>query len=80
MDFLPSLIQGVIALVIIDAVLSWFVRSPRDFPRSVTSTLTDPLYQPFRALLPPERTGGIDVSPMLLIFALQLLAGALGAP
>lgn len=59
-------------LIIIDAVLSWVMPADQ-FPRSLTTQITDPLYAPFRALLKPERTGGFDVSPLLVMFIIWLV-------
>jgi uncharacterized protein YggT (Ycf19 family) len=33
----------------------------------------DPLLRPFRRLLPPSRTGGLDFSPMLFLLLLYLI-------
>jgi uncharacterized protein YggT (Ycf19 family) len=59
-------------LIIVDAVLSW-VMPPDQFPRSLTMQLTDPLYAPIRAVLKPQNMGGIDISPIVMFFAMLLL-------
>jgi uncharacterized protein YggT (Ycf19 family) len=72
-QFLLLIVTGLKWLIIIDAVLSW-VMSEDKFPRSLTNQITDPLYAPIRAVLKPERTGGLDLSPMiviLLLFAME---------
>jgi uncharacterized protein YggT (Ycf19 family) len=61
-------------LVIIDAILSWFVPADR-FPRSLTQLVLGPVYAPIHRLL-EGRTGSIDVAPLLVLavlFALQLM-------
>jgi uncharacterized protein YggT (Ycf19 family) len=61
-------------LVIIDAVLSWFVAADR-FPRSLTQLILAPVYAPIHHVL-GGRTGSIDLAPLLLLallFALQLI-------
>lgn len=70
MGFVFLLIQGITILVVVDALSSWFV-APNAFPRSITGPITDPLYKPIRAILPPEKMGGFDLSPIAVIFALQ---------
>lgn len=47
--------------------------------RSVLRTVTEPLLAPLRAILPPVRLGGmgLDLSPLILILGLSLLAGAI---
>ena len=68
-QFLLLIVTGLKWLIIIDAVLSWVM--PEDkFPRSLTNQITDPLYAPIRAVLRPERTGGLDLSPMIIILLL----------
>lgn len=44
-------------------------------PFKLLSTLTDPVMEPFRRLVPP--LGGIDFSPILLFFLLNLLQNLL---
>lgn len=70
MGFVFLLIQGITILVIVDAVASWLVAADA-FPRSITGLITEPLYRPIRAILPPEKMGGFDLSPIAVIFALQ---------
>jgi len=67
--------------IIADALLSWVVPSKEQFPRSLTSQIADPLCAPFRKLIGPERTGGLDLSPIAALILLQvmrsMLAGAM---
>jgi YggT family protein len=60
-------------LLIVRILLSWFPNvnwlSP---PFSTLSQLTDPYLNIFRSIIPP--LGGIDLSPMLAIFLLQIVA------
>ncbi len=64
-------------IVVIDAISSWFVKDPGRFPRSLTGLITAPLYKPVHAVLKPEKMGGIDISPMVVILLLQGLANLL---
>lgn len=50
--------------------IDWY-RQPFKFLRSVT----DPVLEPFRRLIPP--VGGIDFSPMLLFFIIMILQSLL---
>ncbi|MEO1228542.1 MAG: YggT family protein [Myxococcota bacterium] len=72
--FLQLLIQALSFVVIVDAVSSWVVPNPSAFPRSITGAIAGPLCAPFRKLIPPERVGGLDVSPLLVILSLNLVA------
>jgi uncharacterized protein YggT (Ycf19 family) len=61
-------------VILADVVLSWVIPDADRFPRNWTRQITDPLYAPIRALLKPERSGGLDFSPMLvllLIYAME---------
>ena len=75
-------------IIIIQAILSWLVvfnviNTHNDFVRSLfyaLDRLTEPLYRPFRRILPDF--GGIDFSPivvLLIIWGLQRLLGGLKA-
>jgi YggT family protein len=72
MAMLLLALQGLMWWVIADAVLSWF-QSRDSMPRKLTSAVTEPLYAPIRKVLDPSRTGGLDLSPMVVILAIQAL-------
>jgi len=63
-------------LLVIDAVLSW-VMPVEKFPRSLTNQITDPLYAPIRKVLNPERTGGFDLSPLVLLVLIRVMQSML---
>lgn len=59
-------------------ILSWFPLESGSALASVFSflfTITEPLLGPLRRVLPPVGIGGmgLDLSPIIVIFALQLL-------
>jgi YggT family protein len=66
-------------VIVAGAVLSWLiafgvVNIRNDFVRAVWNlflTLTDPFLRPIRNFLP--NTGGIDISPIILLLAVMLL-------
>ena len=64
-------------LIFADVLLSWIMPDADRFPRSFTRQITDPLYAPIRAILRPERMGGLDVSPLLILILLQVMEGML---
>lgn len=71
---LASFITIYMYLTIIRVLLTWFPNI--DFykqPFSTLSQLTDPYLNLFRSIIPP--LGGIDISPMLAIFLLQIASG-----
>jgi YggT family protein len=57
-------------LVIIAAVISWVNPDPRNPIVQFLYRTTDPLLRPFRRILPPRRTGGIDFSPILFLLVI----------
>lgn len=59
-------------IIIADVLLSW-LQQPDQFPRNLTSQVTEPLYAPLRAIIKPGALGGIDFSPMIIL----LLLGAM---
>ena len=75
-DIVILLLRGLVYLIIADAILSW-VQGPEAFPRTLTRKLTEPLYVPIHAILNPKMTGGLDLSPIILIFGLEALSRAL---
>jgi len=63
-------------LIFIDVILSWLM-PPEKFPRTLTTQITDPLYAPIRAVLRPDRTAGIDFSPLLILLLIHLMENML---
>jgi YggT family protein len=62
-------------LILIRCILSW-IPSVRRQAREVSNAVdavTDPILKPFQLLLPARSTGGVDFSPILAIFVLQLV-------
>lgn len=64
-------------LVIIAAVISWVSPDPRNPIVQFLYRTTEPLLRPFRRILPPGRTGGIDFSPLLLILLIVFIEAVL---
>jgi YggT family protein len=63
-------------LVIAEAILSW-VQPMSQSPRRELSRITNPIYAPIRALIPPGRLGGLDISPLILLLLIQLASRAI---
>jgi uncharacterized protein YggT (Ycf19 family) len=64
-------------LIIADEILSWVIPSRERFPRKLTARITEPLYAPVHRVLDPRKTGGIDLAPIVLIFAIQAVISIL---
>ena len=75
MLFLANLIDLYSLVVLLAVILSWVPLDRRNPLVTITHALTEPVLAPIRRVLPPM--GGLDLSPMALLFALQLLKGLL---
>lgn len=70
LDVLFAILSVIQWLVIIAAVISWVNPDPRNPIVQFLYRTTEPILRPFRRLLPPGRTGGIDFSPILVILVI----------
>jgi YggT family protein len=71
LDMFALTIGIFLVAIIIQAVSSWFNPGSYNPVTSVLYSLTEPLLRPARRLLPP--ISGIDLSPLLVLLALQVL-------
>ena len=78
MGFVILILEGFIYLIIVDAILSWF-QAPSAMPRKITHALTAMMYAPIHKVLKPQKTGGIDFSPLVWIFGIQFVIGILNS-
>ncbi len=72
---LDVVLQFLFYLILIRAVLSWVSPDPYNPIVQFLYRSTEPILRPFRRLLPPWRSGGVDLSPFvasLLIYFLRL--------
>ena len=75
MPFLARLIDLYSLVVLVAVILSWVPVDRRNPLVTITQSLTEPVLAPIRKRLPPM--GGLDLSPMVLLIALQVLKGLL---
>jgi YggT family protein len=69
-------LQAYAAVILVRALLSWFpIRpgSPLVGVMRVLVSLTEPVLRPIRRAIPPIG-GGLDISPLILLLAIQVLA------
>ncbi len=76
--FLLSVVFRVLAFAIFArAIISWFPIDPQGPIVSTLNAITEPILEPLRRVIP--RIGMIDITPMVAIFALFALSGALAS-
>jgi YggT family protein len=60
-------------VIIAAALITWVSPDPRNPIVMILRQITEPVLAPARRLLPPWKTGGLDFSPLIVIFAIQLV-------
>ena len=60
-------------VIIAAALVTWVSPDPRNAIVMILRQITEPALAPARRLLPPWKTGGLDFSPLIVIFAIQLV-------
>jgi YggT family protein len=78
-----SLLNLYLILLFARIILSWFPISPGGALAQIFSflyTITEPVLGPVRRALPPVRMGamGFDLSPIIVIVGVRVIAGVLG--
>jgi YggT family protein len=72
-DVVVRILDIYIYIVIAAAVISWVTPNPYNPIVQLLRRLTEPVMGPIRRLLPPWRTFGLDLSPMIVILLIQLV-------
>ena len=78
LEFIGLILEIFALLVIARALTSWFPDARRHPIVQLLYQVTDPVMVPASKLIP--RIGMIDISPMIIVFTLFIVAEALGAP
>ena len=60
-------------VVIAAALISWVSPDPYNPIVRFLRQVTEPVLAPVRRLLPPWKTGGLDLSPVIVLIAIQLV-------
>ena len=71
MVFLAALIDFYSLILLAAVILSWVPGGETSAVGRFLRTVTDPVLDPVRRALP--KTGGLDISPMIVLILLQLL-------
>lgn len=76
-NILHTLISLYTLVIIISSILSWVNPDPYTPIVRTLKALTEPALYRIRKYLPFTLTGGFDFSPIILLFALWLIDGAI---
>jgi YggT family protein len=60
-------------VIIAAALISWVSPDPRNPIVAFLRRVTEPVLEPVRRLLPPWKTGGLDLSPLIVLIAIQII-------
>ncbi|MEX0431136.1 YggT family protein [Spiribacter insolitus] len=70
-ELISLLLNVYLIAIVVRAILSWVNPSDYNPATTVLLGLTEPVIRPFRAIIPP--IGGVDLSPLAAIIAIQIL-------
>jgi YggT family protein len=73
MAVLLTALAGYKWIIFVRALVSWVSPDPRNPIVRALGVLTEPALRPFRRLVPPARTGGLDLSPVFAFLFLLFL-------
>lgn len=60
-------------VIIAAALITWVSPDPRNPIVTFLRRVTEPVLEPVRRLLPPWKTGGLDLSPLIVLIAIQFI-------
>lgn len=60
-------------VIIAAALISWVSPDPRNPIVLFLRQVTEPVLAPVRRMLPPWKTGGLDLSPIIVLLAIQFI-------
>jgi YggT family protein len=72
-DFIGWLLSLYSWIIIAAALISWVSTDPRNPVVIFLRQVTEPVLAPVRRLLPPWKTGGLDLSPLIVLIIIQFV-------
>lgn len=73
LDLIFMLLKIYTWVIVAAALITWVSLDPRNPIVRILRQITEPVLAPARRLLPPWKTGGLDFSPLIVIFAIWLV-------
>ena len=74
MQILARVLEAYTYVIFASVIVSWLPIDRSNPFIQLLDTLTDPILNPIRKLIPPEKTGNLDFSPIVALVGLQMLA------
>jgi YggT family protein len=72
-DFIGWFLDIYSWIIIAAALISWVSPDPRNPIVMFLRQVTEPVLNPVRRLLPPWKTGGLDLSPLIVLLVIQFV-------
>ena len=77
MDFVVDFVQWILGVyswvIIASALISWVSPDPHNPIVRFLRQVTEPVLAPVRRWLPPWKTGGLDLSPLIVLIGIQFV-------
>jgi YggT family protein len=73
LNFIGWLLNLYSWVIIAAALITWVSPDPRNPIVQFLHRITEPVLAPVRRLLPPWKTGGLDLSPLIVLIAIQFV-------
>jgi YggT family protein len=71
--FISKLLEIYSYVIVAAALISWVSTDPRNPIVAFLRQVTEPVLAPVRRLLPPWKTGGLDLSPLIVIIGIYFV-------
>ena len=72
-NFIGWLLDMYSWVIIAAALMTWVSPDPRNPIVMFLRRVTEPVFEPIRRLLPPWKTGGLDLSPLIVLIGIQFV-------
>jgi len=70
-DIIMRLLDLYVIVIIAAALISWVQPNPYNPIVRFLRQITEPVLRPVRQLVPPEKLGGLDISPIIVIVIIR---------
>ena len=70
-NLLMNLLHIYSFIIIAAALITWVQPNPYNPVVKFLRRVTEPVLQPVRGLVPPEKLGGLDISPLIVLVVIE---------